>query len=1204
MVRMNTTVKSNLFLGLGLSLLLLLITSIASFISIKNLIRSSEVLRLNNQIIENLNKVESNLKDAETSQRGYLITGDAKFLYPYENAKTEAFEFLNELKWRTLESPIQLDLLSRLENDLSERIGMLDENLQRKKDNKVIPPEKMMAGKKFMDDTRIVINRMKQEEERLVTVQTDSLNRLSKMTPAIILISAFLALAITLFFYRKVMSDFKEKEFLQKKLEQKNKEIEERIIAIQKVAAEISGGNYKMRLDAVTKDGLGSLAGSLNKMSESLAHSFSLLEEKEWFQSGVAGLNTEMVGEKPISELANSILSNLATFTGSSTGALYILKEDERLHLAGSYAPDLESMRKILEKKEGIPGQCMESERHILLENIPDNEGTISYGSGKTKPKSLICIPILVYTRPIGVMEFTSLNNYSREQIEFLNYVSENVGIALNSAESRKKLKELLEETQAQSEELQSQQSELENINAELEAQAQKLQASEEELKAQQEELLESNQQLEERTSLLQEKNQMVEERNQEIQLKSKELELSSKYKSEFLANMSHELRTPLNSILLLSQLMSESPDLDKVFVEYADVIQSSGQGLLSLIDEILDLSKIESGKMELEVEVFPIGDIISDIQSMFLPLARSKNLALNIYTGDTIPKVIHTDKMRLEQVLKNLLSNAIKFTEKGSVSLSVTLDPDTNEIIFKVTDTGIGIAPEKQALVFEAFKQADGSTRRKFGGTGLGLSISRELTRLLNGTITVRSAEEEGSEFTLKIPVDWNEKTPAPVHLPVEEKKIEKTGLTAKPDTQLSETSFVVDHIPGSIPDDRETIVEGDKVILIVEDDTAFVKVLLDYTRAKNYKGIVAVRGDEGVELALKYKPRAILLDIQLPVMDGWQVMEALKSNPETKAIPVHIMSSLKVKRESLLKGAVDFIDKPFALEQMKVVFQKLETALSKHPKKVLIVEENNHHAKALSYFLSANSIGTLISRNLDETVTALQGDDIDCVILDMGMPDELAFQALENIKQNQGLENLPIIVFTGKDLSIREQNKIKKYADSIVVKTAHSYQRILDEAGLFLHLVEEKKPTLPATGSNVENLAVLRNVLKDKTVLIADDDVRNIFSLTKTLELHKMNVLTAIDGKEALDILKEHPKIDAVLMDMMMPEMDGYETIREIRAIPKFKKIPILAVTAKAMRGDREKCIAAGASDYISKPVDIDQLISLMRVWLYDKL
>ncbi len=1194
----NATVKSNLFLGLGLSLVLLILTSLASYFSIKNLIKSSELLRKTNQKIENLNNIENHLKDAETIQRGYLITGDQRFLHTYNDAKDGALAAMNVLSFQIKDNSDQKELINRLENDLKTRIEMLDANLNRKQQNNPISSESMLNGKKYMDDTRNIISSLKAQEQREVNMETESLNSLSKVTPSIIIISALLALGITLFFYRKVMSDFNEKITLQKELEAQNRQTEERIGAIEKVAAEVSGGNYKIRLDAVTKDSLGSLSGSLNKMTESLGNSFSLLEEKEWFQSGVALLNNEMVGERSMRDLADAILINLAMITKSSLGALYILQEDGRLHLAGSYAPDTEKMKPILNKKEGIPGQCLHSEKYILLTDVPNNESTITYGSGNTKPKSIICVPILGYKRAIGVLEFGSLHQYTPLEIEFLNYISENVGIAINSVESRTKMRELLEETQAQSEELQSQQSELENINAELEAQAQKLQASDEELRVQQEELMESNQQLEERTSLLEERNQMVEERNVEIQLKSRELESSSKYKSEFLANMSHELRTPLNSILLLSKLMSDSADLEKEYVEYADVIQSSGQGLLSLIDEILDLSKIESGKMELEVERFPVNEIVSDIQSMFSPMAKSRHLALNIQVEKDVPEAIHSDKMRLEQVLKNLISNAIKFTSEGSVTLRVSYNDKGNKLLFSVKDTGIGIAPEKQAIIFEAFKQADGSTRRKFGGTGLGLSISRELTRLLKGTLSVDSKEGEGSEFLMEIPVDIND----------EKEEIRKPEIIKKPEfipppIMPKRERFVVDHIPGTIPDDRQEIKPGDKFILIVEDDTVFAQILLDYTREKNYKGIVAVRGDEGVEMALRYKPRAILLDIQLPVLDGWQVMEVLKSNPETKGIPVHIMSSLNVKRESLLKGAVDFIDKPFALDQMKVVFEKLENALTRHPKKVLIVEENNQHAKALSYFLSVNNITSLISRNLNESITTLQEGNIDCVILDMGMQDQLGYQALESIKDNKGLENLPIIVFTGKALSIPEQNKIKKYADSIVVKTAHSYQRILDEAGLFLHLVEEKNiKKLPE--SNFQNLAALRNVLENKTVLVADDDVRNIFSLTKTLETHKMNVMTAIDGKEALKIMKENKNIDVVLMDMMMPEMDGYQTIREIRNNREFKKIPILAVTAKAMKGDREKCIAAGASDYISKPVDIDQLVSLLRVWLYDKI
>jgi len=809
----------------------------------------------------------------------------------------------------------------------------------------------------------------------------------------------------------------------------------------------------------------------------------------------------------------------------------------------------------------------------------------------------VIALPIKRDRVLLGVLELGSLTALSPLQLEYLEQISSNVGIAIHVSQNRKRLQDFLEETQAQTEELQAQQSELEGLNSELEAQTQKIQTSEEELRVQQEELLQSNQELEERTSLLEERNQLIQERNLEIQEKAHQLEQSTKYKSEFLANMSHELRTPLNSILLLSKLMSENTALDKEYIEYAEVIQSSGQGLLGLIDEILDLSKIEAGKMKLEFEDVSLEEVATDMNSLFLPLAKNKSLELVVQVEPEVP-MVRTDKMRLEQILKNLLSNAIKFTGQGKVALTINYDQPNHSVIFKVTDTGIGIPSGKQALIFEAFQQADGSTRRSYGGTGLGLSISRELAKLLGGVIELSSVENEGSEFTFVLFLD-----PEKAALQSAEIQSIPVPTTFIGKAEIVPERYLVDKIPLDIDDDRESIVPGDKVILIIEDDTPFAKTLLNFTRKRNYKGVVAVRGDVGIEMANHFLPVAILLDIQLPVKDGWQVMDELKSNPRTRPIPVHMMSSLEMKKESLLKGAVDFINKPVALEQMKQIFQKLEHALSRHPKKVLIVEENKQHAEALSYFLSNYNIQTQVVNSVADSLGALHQQEVDCVILDMGIPDKNAYETLETIKKSEGLENLPIIIFTGKNLSKGEEIRIKQYADSIVVKTAHSYQRILDEAALFLHLVEEKSIDKVAKPDS-QKLGGLYEVLSNKTVLIADDDVRNIFSLTKALEQHQMKVLAATDGREALQILKENPSIDIVLMDMMMPEMDGYESTKQIRKIPAFKNLPVLAVTAKAMMGDREKCIAAGASDYISKPVDIDQLVSLLRVWLYDKV
>jgi signal transduction histidine kinase/DNA-binding response OmpR family regulator len=814
----------------------------------------------------------------------------------------------------------------------------------------------------------------------------------------------------------------------------------------------------------------------------------------------------------------------------------------------------------------------------------------------------VLAIPIYDGRKLKGVIEIATIYTYTERDIEFLKSAVHNIGIAISTAQNRKRLQELLEETQAQSEELQAQHNELENVNAELEVQAEKLQASEEELKVQQEELKQANEELEERSRLLEERNQVITERNVEIQMKADQLAQTTKYKSEFLANMSHELRTPLNSILLLSRLMYENQDknLTAEQIEYARVIQSSGNGLLSLIDEILDLSKIESGKMELEYQRVSIKDVVDGMRALFNPMAKEKEIEFRSSIASDVPDAIETDKLRLDQIIKNLISNAIKFTSKGFVSLHIYMDhPDSNFIRINVKDTGIGIPKEKHAQVFEAFRQADGSTRRKYGGTGLGLSISRELVKLLGGDITLKSEADQGSEFILSIPVSKDVRRKV---IAVGEDKKEEAELLPLPELPKIDRKYISTYIPESVPDDRRQILEGDKVMLIVEDDVNFAKSLLDYTRKRGYKGIVAVRGDEGIELAKQFLPTGILLDIQLPIKSGWEVMEELKSSPQTRHIPVHIMSSYEVKNESLSKGAVNFINKPIAFDQMPEIFQKIEYVLTHHPKKVLIVEENAKHAKALAYFLETYNVNLEITSQLNGAIDLLRNDQVDCVILDMGIPDQKSYDVLESLKKTPGLEHIPIIIFTGKSLSHAEEVKIKQYADSIVIKTAHSYKRMLDEVSLFLHLMERDTVADPDSRRH-HKLGALQDVLKNKTVLVADDDMRNIFSLTKALEKYNMNVIAAVDGKDALQKLQENPKVDIVLMDMMMPQMDGYESTTAIRKIPKYRHLPIIAVTAKAMMGDRAKCINAGASDYITKPVDVDQLFSLLRVWLYER-
>jgi signal transduction histidine kinase/CheY-like chemotaxis protein/CHASE3 domain sensor protein len=1142
-----------------------------------------------NEAINKLDSVMSVLKDAETSQRGYLLTNMEDFLQPYNGAFGKLGVLINKVKQLIADNPQQKVDIRMLETVVNNRLAMLKMLIGKKRNGELIPDSMLVRGKVHMDQARAIVKNMQTLEHGILQQKTQKLDKFIGLTPALILIASALGIIVTIISFFRVLSDYNHRASLQQSLEEKDQQISRRLAAIEGIANQISTGDYALKVDDEEKDALGSIAGSLNKMAQSLDVSFTELKNREWLQTGVAQLNELMIGEKDLEVLTYKAIHFLGNYTNSATAAFYLTKDDETLQLSNGIALNRQKTRQQIHFGEGMAGTVAQTRQPLVLHDINQDQLLIDFSGGSIKPQSIIAFPVMYETRLKGVIELASLQNFPEVVQDFLKTASFNIGMAIHSARDHTRLQELLVETQAQSEELQSQHSELENINAELEAQAEKLQASEEELRVQQEELQQANQELEERSRLLEEKNELILERNLAIQQKAEELTITTKYKSEFLANMSHELRTPLNSILLLSRLLSENHDksLSTDQIEYANVIQNSGKGLLTLIDEILDLSKIESGKMELDYSDVKVETIATEMRSMFELMAKEKGVEFIVDIKKNVPSVIETDKLRLEQILRNLISNALKFTKKGSVQL--IFSKQDNQVAFAVKDTGIGIPKEKHQTVFEAFQQADGSTRRQFGGTGLGLSISRELARLLGGEIKLESEEGKGSEFTLILPMQKDAVIEsAPAAAPAPRARIHE------------EINYVADVIPASILDDRDNISNSDKTILIIEDDTAFAKSLLDYTRSKGYKGMVAVRGDEGVELARKFKPIGILLDVQLPVKSGWEVMEELKADKETRPIPVHMMSSHQVKTKSLSKGAVDFINKPVAFEKLGEMFQKIEQALSSHPKKVLIVEENTKHAQALAYFLGSYQVSAEIKNSVGEGIEALNSAHVDCVILDMGIPAQKSYEVLENVKKTPGMENLPIIVFTGKNLSHVEEMKIKQYADSIVIKTAQSYQRILDEVSLFLHLVEENKKT--ERSSRYKKMGELSEVLKDKTILIADDDVRNIFSLTKSLESYGMNVLSAIDGKDALKQLEENPKVDIVLMDMMMPEMDGYESTATIRQNPKYKRLPIIAVTAKAMTGDREKCIAAGASDYITKPVDVDQLMSLLRVWLYE--
>jgi signal transduction histidine kinase/CheY-like chemotaxis protein/CHASE3 domain sensor protein len=1203
MPQLSNSVIRQLQVVFSLSTLLLLISLIASFYSIQKLISNSQLVNHTNQILLEAENIISYMKDAETGQRGYLVTLDPLFLQPYTGSKEKVDASYKRLRELTNDNPGQQKNLDRVKELYEAKFAQMQRTISLTNLSRTFSRDtaarnrEMVRGKLVMDDLRAVANQIKTVESNLLQEHIQQQQFYITYTPFLLVIAAIISMLITAFAYGRIKKDMDARLAQQVAAEAKYTETNRRITLLEGITRQISDGTYSVRSTDVQDDELGRITKALNLMADSLERTFNDLKDKNWLQTGAVNVGNAIRGEKGLTKLGTRLVDTLADYLNAPLATIYLIDTDGNFKLTGSYAA--QNPPQMVNPGAGLIGQAIADKKTIVVQDLPADYSRVSSSLGDARPTTTVIVPFVYDGTCVGAVEVGLLRQPTLLEVEFLEQNQETMAIGVNAALDFVRLQNFLEETQAQAEELQAQHTEMETMNTELEMQAQKLQASEEELRVQQEELQQTNTELEERGLLL-------EERNTEIQKKADELELATRYKSEFLANMSHELRTPLNSILLLSRLLAENTDenLTGDQVDYAKVIQSSGNGLLGLIDEILDLSKIEAGQMTLEYQNVAIAEITDELQSLFGVVAKEKGLTFSIDVAPNVPSMIETDRMRLGQILKNLLSNALKFTANGSVSLTIQWQKADAKrasgpaLCFAVKDTGIGIPPEKQPLVFEAFQQADGSTKRKYGGTGLGLSISRELAKLLGGEITLKSKVDEGSEFIVHLPLTGS---PSPVVAPAPINNLPKPEQAPVSATVEADKRYVSTAIPEAIADDRSAIHESDKVILIVEDDTNFAKSLLDYARRKGYKGVVAVRGDEGLKLATIYKPLGILLDIQLPVMSGWEVMDALKADPITRPIPVHIMSSHKLKNESRLKGAVDFVDKPMAFEQMQDVFKKIEYVLNRDPKKVLIIEDNPKHAKALAYFLETFSISSELKSNITEGVNALKRKEVDCVILDMGIPDHKAYETLEEAKKNPGLENLPIIIFTGKSLSMAEELKIKQYADSIIVKTAHSYQRMLDEVSLFLHLVEENKHAVGK--STTKKLGAMNQVLKGKTVLVADDDVRNIFSLSKALEQYNMTVVAALDGKEALQKLTEQPGIDVVLLDMMMPQMDGYETARKIREHYQWKSLPVIAVTAKAMTGDRDKCIQAGASDYITKPVDIDQLVSLLRVWLYDR-
>jgi CheY-like chemotaxis protein/signal transduction histidine kinase len=878
------------------------------------------------------------------------------------------------------------------------------------------------------------------------------------------------------------------------------------------------------------------------------------------------------------------LLSELAPLVNSQNGVIYLVEPEGSLGQLSAYADsDLAGHPEHLRPGEGLIGQCAADARRMLITQMPDNVVPITSGLFQATPHNLVVLPVLFEGQVKAVIELASVGSFTDLQTSFLDQLTASIGIVLNSIEATMQTEGLLTQSQQLAAELQTQQRELQQTNEQLEQKAQ---------------------QLAERNVEVERKNQEIEQARRAVEEKATELALTSKYKSEFLANMSHELRTPLNSILILGQQLGDNPDgnLTGRQVEFARTIHSAGTDLLNLISDILDLSKIESGTVSVDVEDIFFNNLVDMVARPFRHEAENRKLAFDIQVDPKLDRCITTDSKRLQQVLKNLLSNACKFTEQGGVTLSIyqadtgwssdhpVLKSAAAVVAFEVSDTGIGILPEKQRIIFEAFQQADASTNRKYGGTGLGLAISRELSNLLGGEIQLRSTPGVGSTFTLYLPLRYTGSPTVNRPLPSVIDALE--GTAGFPSTRLADPVEAV-------PDDRHAIEPGDAVLLIVEDDPHYARIIADLAHDQGLKVLVAMRGADALGLAREYRPSAVSLDVFLPDMLGWTVLNQLKQDPATRHIPVQIVTLDEDRQHGLARGAFSFVNKPTSTQDLEAALARIKDFVRPRRKRLLIVEDNPAERLGITELLGHDDIDLVTVGTGADALAVLREEAPDCIVLDLRLPDMSGFDLLEAVRDNPALADLPVVVFTGRELSPEEDAQLHTMARSVVVKGVESPERLLDETALFLHRVvadlpEDKQRMIERLHSSDEDLL-------NKTALLVDDDARNIFALSSVLERRGMRVLTATTGNEAIALVEATPELAIVLMDIMMPEMDGYQTMQVIRGNPAFRRLPIIALTAKAMKGDREKCLDAGASDYLAKPVNTEQLLSALRMWLH---
>ncbi|KPZ26116.1 response regulator [Pseudomonas syringae group genomosp. 3] len=1154
--RFRKLLGRNVGLPLGVGVL----SAVFFILLISYLLNAIQWVEHTDRVINNTNRSMKLSIDMETGMRGFLLTGDQHFLDPYEIAKPLLVAELNGLQDLVQDNPTQQDRFRRLFTMQQEWNVFAQDMIDLRRNNGDFQtPVLAGRGKRITDQIRTEYEQAVEMEQQLRLTRNAEVTRSTVISVTLYLIFVVIVSGILAYIGRRDLLSLSATYSANLRLQEVNAE------RLQKVA---------------------------------------------WLRNGQSELAEQVLGQLTLNMLGRNILQFLTQYLGASVAAVYIRQDHGGLTRAASYgfSREQEQQDQTIHSDEGVVGQAASQDRIITLDELPENYFKVASGLGEGSPRSVVVVPISNDDQVNGVVELGFLRPLTEQDVEFLELVSGNIGTSIEAARYRQRLQEVLAETQQLNEELQVQQEELRTANEELEEQSRILKESQAHLETQQAELEQTNEQLAEQSQALADQRDALDRNNEELniaqgelQARADELQRASKYKSEFLANMSHELRTPLNSSLILAKLLAENPseNLTAEQVKFAESIYSAGNDLLNLINDILDISKVEAGKLEVRPENSSVSRLVEGLRGLFQPLAAEKKLAFTVDIQAGAPTMLFTDRQRLEQILKNLLSNAIKFTEAGAVSMVVSRQPGAG-IVFSVRDSGIGIAEEHQQGIFEAFRQADGTTNRRYGGTGLGLSISRDLAALLGGSISVTSAPGQGSIFTLVLPEQYVEQDPqAPgseplvMHTPsVLQLSVPAAPVIQPPLPAPVETPIAV------FADDRDKAPFERRCILVIEDEVRFAQILFDLAHELGYDCLVAHAADDGFNLASRYTPDAILLDMRLPDHSGLTVLQRLKELAPTRHIPVHVISVEDRQEAALHMGAIGYAVKPTTREELKDVFAKLEAKLTQKVKRILLVEDDDLQRDSIARLIGDDDIEITAVGFAQQALDLLRDHIYDCMIIDLKLPDMLGNELLKRMSTEDICAFPPVIVYTGRNMTRDEEAELMKYSRSIIIKGARSPERLLDEVTLFLHKVESQ---LSSERQKMLKTARSRDkVFEARKILVVDDDVRNIFALTSALEHKGAVVEIARNGLEAIAKLNEVEDIDLVLMDVMMPEMDGYEATTEIRKDPRWRKLPIIAVTAKAMKDDQERCLQAGSNDYLAKPIDLDRLFSLIRVWL----